>query len=128
MKTLSFNEFLNESQTMSSKEICDYITSITPDESDVPDYFFDLIKKSNKQFVLKNVKIQDLLDSDPSLKEYVEAGEDRYGDSREDTVHEPEEDDIDNPIVVFNGEVMDGYNRTLVHVLRGEEYINAYTT
>lgn len=128
MEILSFENFLSEHQivTMTPKEICDYITSITPSNSDVPDFFFELIRKSPKKFILQKVRIKDLLEKDPSLKEYVEHSEERYGNSNDEDEHVPANEDIDLPIVVFNGEVMDGYNRTLVHVLMGEEFIKAY--
>ena len=126
-RVMNFDDFLKEKQevSMSADEIIDYITSITPDESDVPDFFFSQIKKSGKRFILKNVNIEELLDSDLSLKEYVNSGEERYGENGESDF-EPEAEDLDNPIVVFNGEVVDGYNRTAVHYRMGEKNIKAY--
>jgi hypothetical protein len=122
-----FQEFLGESSTYSPQDIINYITDITPEESDVPDYFFDIIKKAGKKFELKRVKISDLLKADNSLREYVESGEERYGENGESD-YEPDPDDINLPIVIFDGEVMDGYNRTAEHVRMGEEYIDAYVS
>jgi hypothetical protein len=130
MKNLdNFQSFVGESSSneFSPQDIVNYITAITPDESDVPDFFFKQIKSSGKHFTLKRVKIEDLLKADPSLKEYVDSGEERYGENGESDF-EPDPDDLDNPIVVFNGEVVDGYNRVSVHHRMGEEYIAAYVS
>ena len=127
-----YKEFvkLNESEdVLSAKDIVNYITDVTPDSSDVPDYFFKQIKASGKKFLKKIVKIEDLLKTDASLKEYIDSGEERYGENSDSTSdHEPSIEDLNYPIVVFNGEVVDGYNRTAVHHKNGEEYIEAYVS
>jgi hypothetical protein len=126
-----FQEFVGESygdpQTMSANAIADYITNVTPDESDVPDYFISQIKKSGKTFELKSLSIEELLKTDSSLREYVESGEERYGSDSESD-YEPDPDDINYPIVVFNGEVVDGYSRTSAHYQAGEKFIEAYVS
>jgi hypothetical protein len=122
MKT--FEQFLNE-QIYTAKEICDYMTEIsdTP-ETDIPDYYMDVIKNANAKFELKTLKIDDLLAQDESLKEYVMSGEDRY----EDSDYEPSWEELQNPIVVYKGEVIDGYNRTAVLYRSGEKEIQAYVS
>lgn len=122
MKT--FEQFLNE-QIYTAKEICDYMTEIsdTP-ETDIPDYYMDVIKNANAKFELKTLKIDDLLAQDESLKEYVMSGEDRY----EDSDYEPSWEELQNPIVVYKGEVIDGYNRTGVLYRSGEKEIQAYVS
>jgi len=129
MKT--FEQFLNETvqalneQTYTAKEICDYLEVIsdTP-ETDIPDFYMEKIMRSNATFELKTLKIQDLLDQDESLKEYVMSGEDRY----EDSDYEPTLDELEYPIVVYGGEVIDGYNRTGVLYRAGEKEIEAYVS
>jgi hypothetical protein len=111
---------------LTHEEIIQYITDITPEVHDVPDYFFELIRKSRKRFERKRLKIKDLLKQDKSLEEYVMSGESRYPDEENDYIPDPE--DINNPIVVFDGEVIDGYNRTAEHYRAGSEYINAYVS
>jgi len=123
---LNFSDFLNESEVLTHEEIIQYITDITPEVHDVPDYFFELIRKSRKRFERKRLKIKDLLKQDKSLEEYVMSGESRYPDEENDYIPDPE--DINNPIVVFDGEVIDGYNRTAEHYRAGSEYINAYVS
>lgn len=129
MKTKKFREFILESQddVMSPEEINDYISDLTPNDSDVPDYFMDLIKKSGKKFELKTVQIQDLLKSDKALEEYVNSGEKRYGENGVSDI-EPYEEDLDNPIVIFNDEVVDGYSRTSTLFHRGEKTIKAWVS
>ena len=123
----NYEDFLNESEILNYKEVISYITQITPEESDVPDYFFEQIRKSGKKFELKRVKIEDLLKKDKSLEEYVMSGEIRYGEGGESD-YEPYPEDIHQPIVVFNDEVVDGYNRTAEHYRMGEEHIDAYVS
>jgi hypothetical protein len=107
-----------------AKEVIDYIKDLETPENDVPDYYFGLIKKAKAKFVIKTVNIEELLKNDKSLKEYVDSGEDRY----EDSEYPPHEDDLNNPIVIFNGEVIDGYNRTSRHYHNGEKTIQAYVS
>lgn len=124
----SFEEFFESAnETVSAKEITDYIKSLTPDDSDHPDYFISLILKSKKKFRLKTVKIEDLLKQDPYLREYVESGVVRYGEDSESDL-EPGPDDIFYPIVVFNGEVVDGYSRTSTLYHSGEKTIDAWVS
>ena len=125
----SFQEFLSENQSeiYTTDEVIDYITEITPNDSDVPDYSFKLMKQSNKKFTRKKVLIQDLLDSDESLRDYVMGGDKRYGENGEST-YEPHHDDLFFPIVIFNDEVIDGYNRTSVHYHNGDKFIEAYVS
>jgi len=125
MKSIKrFEEFLNESDVFTAKDIIAYITELETPENDVPDYYFDVIKKARAKFELKTVNIEDLLKQDKSLKEYVDSKEDRY----EDSEYPPHEDDLSNPIVIYNGEVIDGYNRTSKNYHNGEKTIEAYVS
>lgn len=121
-----FENYVNEAYK-TADQINRYMSEVTPDESDVPDYFMSLIKKSGKKFELKTVKIKDLLDVDKSLEEYVLSGEIRYGENGE-SEYEPFEDELDNPIVVFNGEVVDGYSRTSTLYHRDVKTIQAWVS
>ena len=98
-----------------------YITDITPEESDVPDYFINQLIKTEDRFFLRNLSIGQILSKDDDVKEYVMSDEDRYGDEEMDYR------DLDLPIVIFNDNVFDGYNRLKVKFDSGEEYIMAYT-
>lgn len=119
-----FEDFLNESYIFTAKDIIAYITDLETPENDIPDYYFDLIKKAKAKFELKTVDIEDLLKQDKSLKEYVDSKEDRY----EHSEYPPLDDDLSNPIVIFNGEVIDGYNRTSKNYHNGEKTIKAYVS
>lgn len=122
MKT--FEEFLNE-QIYTAKEISDYMKNIsdTP-ETDIPDYYISLIKKEKTRFEKKMIDIQELLKNDESLKEYVMSGEDRY----EYSDYEPSREELYSPIVIYKGEVIDGYNRTATLYKNGEKEIEAYVS
>lgn len=126
MKFKLFEAWCNESQ-MTAEEINDYLREITPEDSDVPDYSMEQIKKSGKKFELKTIEIPTLLQGDPSLREYVMSGEERYGEEGESD-YEPHEDELDTPIVVFNGEVVDGYSRTSTLYHRGVTKIKAWVS
>jgi hypothetical protein len=109
----------------SADEIADYMVRITPNEEDAPDFFVRMIKDAGAEFELKKVRIEDVLEMDPDVEEYVSQGSERY-ENDYDTEHE--EGSIDNPIVIFNGMVIDGYNRLLVKSQSGEEEIDAWVS
>lgn len=130
MKLLNFYTSLMEEESvdiMTAEEIADYISGITPDSSDVPDFFIKQVLKSEKTFKLQKISIEDLLASDPSLAEYVESGEERYGDEEENE-YQPSPNELNNPIVVFDGEVIDGYSRVATHYQNGEDLIYGYVS
>lgn len=129
MKLLNFYTSLMEESVniMTAEEIADYISGITPNSSDVPDFFIKQVLKSEKTFKLQKISIEDLLASDPSLAEYVESGEERYGDEEENE-YQPSPNELNNPIVVFNGEVIDGYSRVATHYQNGEDLIYGYVS
>jgi len=121
-----FEEFISEGETMTSDEIAQYLHDITPEESDVPDYYLELVKKAGDMFTLKKIKISDLLRKDKSLNRYVMSGEDRYGADQEGD-YIPYQDEVFQAIVVFNNEVIDGYSRTAALHKSGDKYIQAWT-
>ena len=126
-----FEEFTTEStNTSSARDIINYIKDLTPSDSDHPDYFLSLVKKSGKSFVLKTLKVKDVIKMDKDVESYVKSGEVRYGEYGEygesDLV--PDDDDLDNPIVIFNGEVIDGYSRISTHYHKGIDNINAWVS
>ena len=130
MKLLNFYTSLMEEDSMNimtAEEIADYISRITPDSSDVPDFFIKQVLKSEKTFKLQKISIEDLLASDPSLAEYVESGEERYGDEEENE-YQPSPNELNNPIVVFDGEVIDGYSRVATHYQNGKDLIYGYVS
>lgn len=111
----------------STDEIIDYITSITPENSNIPNYFFTIMKKANKDFELKTVSIKDILKRDSDVKDYIDSGEERYGDDTESD-YQPHWEDIDLPIVIFNNEVIDGYSRLSTKYRNGEKTILAWVS
>jgi hypothetical protein len=104
-----YETFINES-VMSAKQVTDYIKDLTPEDSDHPDYTIKQIKQSKKNFELKTLKIADILKMDKYVNDYVKSGEVRYGEGGEST-YEPYDDELDQPIVIFDNEVVDGYSR-----------------
>jgi hypothetical protein len=123
---ISLVKILTESdkETMSAKEIAQYIARITPNTNDVPDYFIDKVLHSGSEFKLQRLKIEDLLKADSDLRAYVESGEERYGGEEDD--YEPNYYELNYPIVVYNGEVIDGYSRVATHKMNGDDYIYGY--
>lgn len=121
----SFFESRVDSKT--SSEIVDYIKNLTPSDSDVPDYYLKLIKNSRKNFHLETIEIEKLLKNDKSLSEYVRSGEIRYGEEGESDL-QPDPDELFNPIVIFNDEVVDGYSRTSTLYHSGEKTIDAWVS
>ncbi len=116
---------LLESITMSTSDMINYIKDLTPSDSDHPDYSLGLIKRSGKEFKLKTLKIKDILKMDKDLNDYIKSGEIRYGDGGISDL-EPYDDELDQPIVIFNNEVVDGYSRTSTLYKRGVKNIQAW--
>jgi len=121
------NLLLESENILSAQEVCNYIEDITPQESDIPDYFIDLIKKSNKNFVKKRLSVNQLLKQDADLRDYVESGEERYGDDSESD-YEPSWKELDNPIIVLDTKVVDGYSRVAAHYRNEEDTIYGYVS
>lgn len=119
-------ECLNESileekeKIYSGREVNRYIKDITPEESDIPDYFMNNFIAPRK-FRIQKVKIGDLLKSDPSFKEYYDSEDDRYEDEEY-----MDHNDLYNYATIVDGEVMDGYNRMSVLKRGGEDFVDAY--
>lgn len=107
----------------SGEYVSNYISEITPDESDIPDYFIEKFINPN-DFKLIKLKISELLESDESFAEYLNYGEDRYAHYDED--ESPMTDQLYDPVVVVDGIVMDGYNRMTVLKSLGEDNVDAY--
>lgn len=114
-------------ENISGKKVNQYIRNITPDESDIPDYFMDNII-AHRNFELKTISILDLLNSDPSFKEYYEAYKREGGRYDTDIENDegPHEDDLYNWPVVVDGTLLDGYNRCSVRFANGETEVEAY--
>jgi len=129
MKHLLLFENYDPKQYKTAEEICDYIREITPNEDDVPDFFLNMITTANAKFELKRVNIQDVIENDIDVQDYVKGSGDRYEDADEfsdDFV--PHWSDLDKPIVIFNNIVLDGYNRLLVKSSNDETEIDAWVS
>ena len=129
MKHLLLFENYNQQQYKTAEEMCDYIREITPYEDDVPDYFLNMITTANAKFELKKVNIQDVISNDIDVQDYINSNDDRYENSDEwNDEFVPHWSDLDNPIVIFNNIVLDGYNRLLVKSSNGETEIDAWVS
>jgi len=105
--------------TYSDRYVINHIKSITPDDSDIPDYFINNFIKGRK-FTIEEVNINDLMNTDASFKEYIDSGEERY-DQDDKSPHS-----LENELVVVDGEVMDGYSRSSQLLKQGQETTMAY--
>jgi predicted DNA-binding transcriptional regulator YafY len=113
-----FEEFITESQIYSGKQVNQHIKDITPEESDLPDYFMKKMIQPRK-FRIEKINLKDLL-KDSSFKEYYDSKEKRYDDD------EVSPRDLDLELVVVDGELMDGYSRASELLRRGEKEADAY--
>jgi len=129
MKHLFLFENYKKNHYKDYSEISDYIKDITPYEDDIPYYFLEMIKAENAKFELRKVNIQDVIKNDIDISEYIKTNDEgRYDNSDEDYDYVPHPDDIDNPIVIFNNMVIDGYNRLLVKSSNNETEIDAWVS
>jgi hypothetical protein len=113
-----FEEFITEARVYSGKEVNQHIKNITPESSDVPDYFMkELI--APRKFEIKQVDLKSLL-NDEDFKEYYKSGETRYSDD------EVNSDELDLELVIVDGQLLDGYSRATELLKRGEKKTDAF--
>ena len=112
--------FVNESNTYSGKEVAQHIKDITPEESDIPDYFINKYIKPNNGWKIEQVDLKKLLKTDKDFAEYYKSGDIRYEDD------EVSEWDLDQELVVYKGELLDGYSRASAMLRRGDRKANAF--
>jgi len=105
--------------TFTGQEVADHIEYITPEESDVPDYFIDKYILPNDGWKNKPIKLKDLL-KDRDFKDYYKSGEERYED------WEVSGDDLYQELVVYKGKLLDGYSRATRMLRAGEKTAGAY--
>ena len=108
---------LKESWT--GQEVADHIKYITPDDSDVPDYFIDKYILPNDGWQNKPIKLKNLL-KDKDFKAYYKSGEERYDD------YEVAADDLYQELVVYKGQLLDGYSRAARMLRNGEKTAAAF--
>jgi 8-oxo-dGTP pyrophosphatase MutT (NUDIX family) len=107
--------------TFMGNHVWNYIKSITPDEDDIPWGFKDKIRSSEFENV-DNFDLESLLQTDADFKEYYESGDERYDYEMDDI----DPSDINNEIVVVDGELLDGYSRAATLLRNGEKTTNAF--
>jgi len=124
----NFNQFINENNDTiwSGEYVSNHVINITPDEDNIPTEFLKIIQKHD--FKIGSINIESLLSSDPDFKEYYDA---YHPSDRRYSEHDLydgiiDEDDIYEPIVVVNGQILDGYNRATELHKNGVETIEAY--
>lgn len=111
---------LNEFNTYSGEEVAQYIEDITPEESDIPDYFINKYINQNDGWKIMAVDLKKLLKTDKNFAEYYKSGEVRYEDD------EVSELDLDQELVVYKGKLLDGYSRASVMLRQGDRNASAY--
>lgn len=120
-KLKSISNFIIENyNTYTGDEVAQHVKDITPDESDIPDYFIDKYIKPNDGWVLKKINLKKLLKTDKSFAEYYNSGEVRYHDD------EVNYKDLDNELVVYKGTLLDGYSRASTLIRIGDKTAYAY--
>jgi hypothetical protein len=117
--TLGLSESFDTEKIWTGKEVNKHIIDITPDHSDIPDYFMSKFIAPRK-FKMQEVNLKSLLETDPSFKEYFDSGEERYD------YDDVNEDDLNNELVVVDGTLLDGYSRASELLRRGENTAVAF--
>ena len=112
-------EHIKESNTWTGQEVADHIKYITPDSSDIPDYFIDKYILPNDGWKNKPIKLKDLL-KDRDFREYSKSGEERYDE------YEVSADDLYQELVVYKGQLLDGYSRAARMLKQGEKTAAAF--
>ena len=105
--------------TFTGKEVADHIRYITPEEGDVPNHFIDQYILPNDGWKNKTIKLKDLL-KDRDFKAYYNSGEERYDD------YEVSGDDLYQELVIYKGQLLDGYSRAARMLRQGERSAHAF--
>ena len=118
-KHYQLNESLDSERVFSGEYVNKRIESITPDESDLPDWFMDKII-AHRTFKIEEISLDNLLRTDSSFKEYFDSGEERYDQEEMDS------NELYQELVVVDGILLDGYNRAATLLRMGENNAYAY--
>jgi hypothetical protein len=113
------NESVDSERVFSGEEVNRHIESITPEESDIPDWFMDKII-AHRTFRIEEINLNDLLNTDSSFEEYFESGEERYDQEEVDS------NELYQELVVVDGILLDGYNRASTLLRMGEDTAYAF--
>ena len=119
MVTAGYAEVYINPNEVSGEKVTQHVESITPNEEDVPFGFIEKYIKPNN-WVLDVVDLNELLETDPDFKSYFDANERRY------TEEEVMAENLTEPLVVFKGEVLDGYSRAAQLIRDGVKTTEAY--
>lgn len=124
-----------DNKIYSGEEIAQYMKDITPLEENKPTLFASIAKKYNFKLVKipMNELIPKYINNDVGAMEYIEGMNRRYYGSNfngwytdNDEPVDIKEEDLNNPIVIVGGELLDGYSRVVEHIRRNKSYISAY--
>jgi hypothetical protein len=118
-KRNQLNESLDSGRVFSGEEVNRHIESITPDESDIPDWFMDKII-APRTFKVEEISLNDLLHTDSSFEEYFDSGEERYDQE------EMDHNELYQELVVVDGILLDGYNRASTLLRMGDNTAYAF--
>ena len=117
----SFKEFNLLEKLYTGRQVAKFVKDITPSEIDIPHFFIDKHILPNR-FELKPVDLRDLLKTDKDFKEYYDNYSPRYEDNEVDS------NDLSLPIVVHNGEILDGYSRSAENLIKDDYITKAYVS
>jgi hypothetical protein len=115
-----FDDYVLESaEVRKGSDIWKYVKDITPEKENIPDGFKDKISKRKFEYVDK-FDLKSLLKTDRDFKAYYDGKENRY-----------EYDDLPTrdllqPIVVVDGELLDGYSRSSQLLRKGNDEAEAF--
>lgn len=112
-------DVIADSKKYSGRNVANHIINITPDDNDIPDYFIEKFILPNS-FTIKKINLNQLLETDPSFKDYFESGEERYEQDEQNP------NDLNNELVIFNGELLDGYSRASYLLRSGTDEAYAF--
>ena len=116
----AFEDYVFEAaEARKGSEIWKYVRDITPEKENIPHGFKDKISKRKFEYVDK-FDLRSLLKTDRDFKAYYDGKENRY-----------EYDDLPTrdllqPIVVVDGELLDGYSRSSQLLRKGNDEAEAF--
>ena len=114
-----FEANFSDDELFSGEYVSNYVKEITPDKDDIPFFFINKYIRPNDGWKLVDIELSSLL-SDPSFSEYIESEYQRYDENESDY------NDLYQPLVVYKGELLDGFNRASTLMRNGEISTQAF--
>lgn len=104
-----------KNEVINGRDIANKAVALGSDQGGISEFTANRI--ADEDYVEEVVSIEDIIESDPDLSDYIDSGEIREYEGKPFAM---------NPIITSKGEVIDGYNRIAQMISNGETDVRVY--